>query len=653
MYFFFQAMRAQLKIPTDLWCVSQVGAATRLEAIDSVGSYVIPEGTSPDRIVEIAKLLSPPAIRDVLDPTMEKNKCSCGTGLGRARCQHSFTFNEVRALRAEYLCHRDGLTLLVEKLKCHPENNFHVPPPDSSDLVLETRRVFYFLNNRPVCRGFHDRVYALPKKKGDCVSALVRGLDPRVEERRKLPGYDADEGQVENGVLFLKDWLTGHAQTSGDGNMYWPVNLSLLYIYNNLYWPWWKDFTGDWKNDPRDPELHAVGLGAENELSMALTELPDDKLVLLYKAKKQKQRRAPRYLTQRLEWQNKVAVSEKDEEAKHNSVPADSVPFASDHYESDEKEHPPEDYYDMDLQEWMQQLAKEDAEAARQADQKDALDEDEANRLLRDLQREAGFPSYSSFVRARHHPTFRKLKRRPKHNHCRCPTCTELTSLLHMAARNKQARLDFDRMLKAHYFEVKQWRSLERELHAEAKLNPDSLIVLSEDGTSSFGFPHMTRRPIKSMPSDAVHMTPWNCTNHGTGEDIYMYDIKGKWKHGADYLCTNLYTILRRIKTKPEGPDMTDTERKQKRCKKLVLMGDNVSENKTQLCSSVNSWHEAGLLRSSICMVLLGIHTTATMPSITFIIRLREIFSALRRPSSLITTSTPGTTSASDLSQSS
>lgn len=143
-------------------------------------------------------------------------------------------------------------------------------------------------------------------------------------------------------------------------------------------------------------------------------------------------------------------------------------------------------------------------------------------------------------MRARYSKEFKNLKRREKHFHCRCPTCTELTTRLHMASKH-------DNMLKAHYFEVKQWRSLERNLQAEAKLNPENLTSLSFDATQSFGFPKWTKRPIKSMPNDAVHMVPWNCTNHGTGEDVYMYDIKGKWKHGADYLCTNLYTI----KTKP------------------------------------------------------------------------------------------------------
>ena len=90
----------------------------------------------------------------------------------------------------------------------------------------------------------------------------------------------------------------------------------------------------------------------------------------------------------------------------------------------------------------------------------------------------------------------------------------------------------------------------------------------------------MTNRPVKSMPNDRVFMTPFNLTNHGTGENLYAYDLKGKWKHGGDRLCTILYTVLRRIKCQPDGEFMTDIQRFQKKVRKLVLMGDNVSENK-------------------------------------------------------------------------
>lgn len=74
-------------------------------------------------------------------------------------------------------------------------------------------------------------------------------------------------------------------------------------------------------------------------------------------------------------------------------------------------------------------------------------------------------------------------------------------------------------------------------------------------------------------------MTPFSLTNHGTGENIYIYDLKHKWTHGADRLCTNLYHVLRRIKFK--DPEFcTPNERVQRYNRKLVLMGDNCPENK-------------------------------------------------------------------------
>lgn len=137
----------------------------------------------------------------------------------------------------------------------------------------------------------------------------------------------------------------------------------------------------------------------------------------------------------------------------------------------------------------------------------------------------------------------------------------------------------FNEQLKAHHFEVKHWRRLETMLQLQAQTHPEEVIVLSYDDTSAMGFPRMTNRPIKSMPNDRVYMTPFNLTNHGTGENIYIYDFKHKWRHGADRLCTNLYFVLSRIKFKnPESS--TRTEKTQRLTRKLVLMADNCTENK-------------------------------------------------------------------------
>ena len=127
--------------------------------------------------------------------------------------------------------------------------------------------------------------------------------------RRKLPGYTPTrDNQVENGILFLKQWIGDHAQESGDGNLYWPINLSLLFVYNNLYWPWWKDQQNDWTDEPND-----CGTRAENELMTALAVLPEEQ-VLLYVAQRAKNNAAPRYITSGLQQPNVTPVEDKKEE---------------------------------------------------------------------------------------------------------------------------------------------------------------------------------------------------------------------------------------------------------------------------------------------------------------------------------------------------
>ena len=77
-------------------------------------------------------------------------------------------------------------------------------------------------------------------------------------------------------------------------------------------------------------------------------------------------------------------------------------------------------------------------------------------------------------------------------------------------------------------------------------------------------------------------MVPWNVTNHGTRENVYIYDMKHKWKHGADRLCSNLCTLITRIKTRPDS-ECSHKELLQKNSRKLVLMGDNCPENKSNM----------------------------------------------------------------------
>jgi hypothetical protein len=207
----------------------------------------------------------------------------------------------------------------------------------------------------------------------------------------------------------------------------------------------------------------------------------------------------------------------------------------------------------------------------------DAMREDQAMRTLKLLQREHGFPSYSTFMRARFDKQFADVKKREKHFHCRCPTCAMLQTKLLNACKSSADRETYNKLLKQHHFEVKHWRALETHLQLLARSSPDKVAVLSYDDTSAMGFPRMTNRPIKSMPNDRVYMTPFNLISHGTVENFYIYDLKGKWKKGADRLCTMLYHVIWRMKHKA---DCTQAEEMQKKCRKLVLMADNCAENK-------------------------------------------------------------------------
>ena len=192
---------------------------------------------------------------------------------------------------------------------------------------------------------------------------------------------------------------------------------------------------------------------------------------------------------------------------------------------------------------------------------------------------------------------FDDVKKRETHFHVRCPQCAELTQRLHKACESNKDRVLYDKLLKAHHLEVKRWRQKETLVQTQAKSSPDQVIVLSFDDTSAMCFPRTTNRPIKNLPKDKVKMTPFNLTNHGTGENIYIYNLTGKWKKGADRLCTILYHVLLRIKWKaPDGSsqedlDLTKVELDQRHGRKLIFLADNASENKNnclfQFCSEL------------------------------------------------------------------
>jgi len=115
------------------------------------------------------------------------------------------------------------------------------------------------------------------------------------------------------------------------------------------------------------------------------------------------------------------------------------------------------------------------------------------------------------------------------------------------------------------------WRQIEKAREAEV-LNPvSSTVLLAYDDTNSLGLPRLSNRDIKNAPKSKFHVIPFNICNYASGENAYVYTVKGRYTKGGNRLCTVLYHILRKIKWGAH------------RCraaKTLVLHADNASENK-------------------------------------------------------------------------
>jgi hypothetical protein len=362
----------------------------------------------------------------------------------------------------------------------------------------------------------------------------------------KIPAYEDKETQLGICIAWWEIFFGEQAQTSDGGHIYFPVNASFYHLYFNNFFPWWLEHSNylideNLENNPR----------ADQELADAIALLEIESAEDMDK-----------YFQD-----SDDAIEDSDSlPAAQNLLPEDEPPVFLSPGQLRVREN-------FRMSPEMKAFVSKHPNLLS-----DALMEQEVMKNLKHLQRELDCPSYATLLRALHTEKFANVKKREKHFHCRCGTCEKLIALLHHA-KDAESRARYESLRKAHHFEVKHWRQLEVSLQAKAKRAPEQVTVLSYDDTTAMGFPRPTNRAPKQMATDKVELVPWNCTNHGTGENIYVYDLKKKWRHGANRLCTNLYHIIRRIKLKDDAT-CTTAERGQKVCRKLVLMGDNVSENK-------------------------------------------------------------------------
>lgn len=191
---------------------------------------------------------------------------------------------------------------------------------------------------------------------------------------------------------------------------------------------------------------------------------------------------------------------------------------------------------------------------------------------------DAELPSLATFKKARWCKPFTDVKEIRKHHHCKCPTCFELNNARMLAWTDGVLRVDFEERVDLHRIDVYGYRTYEGTELLRAMHRPGHSLVFSYDDTVDAAFPHLTVRPPKNLTHHRVKVIPFAITNHSDGQHHYIYTTKGRYSKGANRLCTTLYHAIRRVK---------NGTHECRHARRLVLIGDNYSENKN---STMFAW---------------------------------------------------------------
>ena len=108
-------------------------------------------------------------------------------------------------------------------------------------------------------------------------------------------------------------------------------------------------------------------------------------------------------------------------------------------------------------------------------------------------------PHMSSFMRARHHPDFADVAKRPKHYHCKCNDCFTLNEIRLRGFLNDQHKKEYEISVKAHEAEARGWHLHEEAVKAVTRRFPREVMVLGYDDTSDLGLPKITNRSPKNL----------------------------------------------------------------------------------------------------------------------------------------------------------
>ena len=193
------------------------------------------------------------------------------------------------------------------------------------------------------------------------------------------------------------------------------------------------------------------------------------------------------------------------------------------------------------------------------------------NAWVRRNEPNAIIPSLSTFKKAR--KRFKNVKKRKNHHHTKCATCKALEARM-LKSYDKtgfvsQALKD---ELTAHKAMVSAWRYKEQYWINKAKHTPSEVNTFQFDDTEAVGLPHFTNRTYKGLPAARADYVPFLIHDHARNKKMYVFSRKGLYPKGANRLVTTLLACITALKL--------DTSSEARHARKLVLIGDNYSENK-------------------------------------------------------------------------
>jgi hypothetical protein len=497
-------------------------------------------------VTKFLESLDVASVNEVMTVSLNEIRCTCFT-VGKENCQNLFNRDQVMSLRGQWWENYPHSVMWASSFL----------KPHNTELIEEykhfqgEKRVFikYVILSHPVCRTFYSVILGLGKKPLDAIARCVLG-NTKEPSRKIVPKIMKTPKivlKMDMSDAFWFDFFST-CQSPVEGLRLFPANQSRLSIYCNFFVDWWDVVYGGLK----DETPLEVPVGVDRQLYAE---------VMWEEEKKEYSHMSEGNI---LDCNSADFLDRLSDSIAGKPLPVQPVQMALEVQREGQLVGPLEVHNNTDF------------------DEESEGNTELVQRTIKSLNLPKEMPSFSTFCTARWSEQHRDVKSRAKHHHCRCRDCALIESKMLKAFQSAEDRTEWKRLSREHNAEVRRWRTFENQLQSISKFSPETVVLLSFDDTSAFGLPRFSNRSIKNMSNVHVNVIPFNLTNHGTGEHVYIYTLKGKYLKGANRQCTSLYHTIRRIKFKDVAL-CTSAELKQRNARKLVLASDNAADNKNNV----------------------------------------------------------------------